>query len=50
MKIFASGMLKFLGNYLLVGSDKNNQSQHLAVPGLMAVRCLSFTRRRCVAG
>ena len=34
MKIFASGMLKFLGTYLLVGSDKNNQPQHLAVPGL----------------
>ena len=43
MKIFASGMLKFLGTYLLVGPDKNSQSQHLAVLGLTVLAILSFS-------
>lgn len=43
MKIFASGVLKFLGTYLLVGPDKNSQSQHLAVPGLAVLAILSFS-------
>lgn len=43
MKIFASGMLKFLVTYLLVGPDKNNQPQHRKVLGLTVLAILTFS-------
>ena len=47
MKIFASGVLKFFGTYLLVGPDKHNQPQHHAVPGLTVLAILTFSTHGC---